>query len=171
MKSYTDLDEKEFDEEGLEEVAKREADVWVKYRKMVREGRPIISAEQARAFRGAGANDTSGTAVARTSTSTAASPAHVSVPEKLRPHDVWSTIVQEASWRHEQMKARKPFALVVTGAWAKGVKAYWDNVAKEEAKASEKEKEKRKEYMRAAGMKSKREAEKEEGRSSKRRKT
>ena len=33
------------------------------------------------------------------------------------------------------MKARKPFALVVTGAWAKGVKAYWDNVAKEEAKA------------------------------------
>ena len=33
------------------------------------------------------------------------------------------------------MKARKPFALVVTGAWAKGVKAYWDNVAKEETKA------------------------------------
>ena len=37
-------------------------------------------------------------------------------------------------------------------------------------KKSEKDKEKRKEYMRAAGMKSKRESEKEEGRSSKRRK-
>lgn len=45
-------------------------------------------------------------------------------------------------------------------------------VAKEEAKKGEKDKEKRKEYMRVAGMKSKREQEKEEGagRSSKRRK-
>ena len=44
-------------------------------------------------------------------------------------------------------------------------------VAKEEAAKSEKDKEKRKEYMRAAGQKSKREADREEGRSSKRRKT
>lgn len=44
-------------------------------------------------------------------------------------------------------------------------------VEKEEAKKSEKEKEKRKEYMRAAGQKSKREADFEEGRGSKRRKT
>ena len=41
-------------------------------------------------------------------------------------------------------------------------------VAKEEAKKSEKEKEKRKEYMRAAGMKSKRDLDREEGRSRKR---
>lgn len=44
-------------------------------------------------------------------------------------------------------------------------------VEKEEARKSEKDKEKRKEYMRAAGMKNKREADREEGRSSKRRKT
>lgn len=44
-------------------------------------------------------------------------------------------------------------------------------VAKEEARKNEKDKEKRKEYMRASGMKSKREADREEGRSSKRRKT
>ena len=41
-------------------------------------------------------------------------------------------------------------------------------VAKEEEKKSEKEKEKRKEYMRAAGMKSKRDLDREEGRSRKR---
>ncbi|KAG1743246.1 DUF663-domain-containing protein [Suillus paluster] len=44
-------------------------------------------------------------------------------------------------------------------------------VAKDEAKDTEKEKEKKKVYMRAAGMKSKREADIEEGRSRKRRKT
>ncbi|THH03859.1 hypothetical protein EW145_g5948 [Phellinidium pouzarii] len=44
-------------------------------------------------------------------------------------------------------------------------------VAKEEEKKGEKEKEKRKEYMRTAGMKSKREADREEGRQSKKRKT
>lgn len=42
---------------------------------------------------------------------------------------------------------------------------------KEEAKKTEKDKEKRKEYIRAAGQKSKREADHEEGRGSKRRKT
>ncbi|OBZ71078.1 Ribosome biogenesis protein bms1 [Grifola frondosa] len=47
-----------------------------------------------------------------------------------------------------------------------------EKVAKEEAKRSEKDKEKRKEYMRVAGIKNKRDIEKEEGgRSSKRRKT
>ncbi|KAL4250567.1 Ribosome biogenesis protein Bms1/Tsr1 [Abortiporus biennis] len=46
---------------------------------------------------------------------------------------------------------------------------YKEKLEKEEAKKDEKDKEKRKEYMRAAGMKSKREAEKEEGRGSKRR--
>ncbi|KAI5118869.1 hypothetical protein M0805_005311 [Coniferiporia weirii] len=44
-------------------------------------------------------------------------------------------------------------------------------VAKEEERKGEKEKEKRKEYMRAAGMKSKRESDLAEGRQSKRRKT
>ncbi|KAI0074040.1 DUF663-domain-containing protein [Panus rudis PR-1116 ss-1] len=48
--------------------------------------------------------------------------------------------------------------------------AHRKKVEKEEAKKAEKDKEKRKEIMRIAGMKSKREAEKEEGRSSKRRK-
>lgn len=43
-------------------------------------------------------------------------------------------------------------------------------VEKEEARKSEKDKEKRKDYMRTAGQKSKREADMEEGRSSKRRK-
>lgn len=44
-------------------------------------------------------------------------------------------------------------------------------VEKEEAKKNEKDKEKRKEYMRVAGQKSKRDADVEEGRGSKRRKT
>jgi len=48
-------------------------------------------------------------------------------------------------------------------------KKYKDKVEKEEEKKGEKEKEKRKEYMRVAGMKAKRETEKEEGRGSKRR--
>lgn len=44
-------------------------------------------------------------------------------------------------------------------------------IQKDEAKDAEKEREKKKVYMRAAGMKSKREADVEEGRSRKRRKT
>lgn len=49
--------------------------------------------------------------------------------------------------------------------------AHRKRAEKEEAKKSEKEKEKKKEYMRAAGQKSKREADFEEGRGRKRRKT
>lgn len=49
--------------------------------------------------------------------------------------------------------------------------AHRKKVQKDEAKDAEKEKEKKKVYMRAAGMKSKREADIEEGRSRKRRKT
>ena len=44
-------------------------------------------------------------------------------------------------------------------------------VEREERRKGEKDKEKRKEYMREAGMKSKREADREEGRASKRRRT
>jgi ribosome biogenesis protein BMS1 len=49
--------------------------------------------------------------------------------------------------------------------------AHRKKVQKDEAKDAEKEKEKKKVYMRAAGMKSKREADIEEGRSRKWRKT
>jgi len=51
-------------------------------------------------------------------------------------------------------------------------KAMWQKkIEREEVKKGEKEKEKRKEYMRVAGQKSKRASESEEGRSGKRRKT
>ena len=53
--------------------------------------------------------------------------------EKIAPHDTWSEIVRLVGLQRDQFK--KSNALLVTAAWAKAVRSYWDNVVKEEAKA------------------------------------
>jgi hypothetical protein len=122
LRSYTEWDDHEYDEAGLEELAAREAKLRLRYRLLQREGRTVIDSEQMRLFHTTEDGEIS-TAIPSTS---------VALADKISPQDTWSEIIRLVALKREQTK--KPNALVVTAACVKALRSKWDAKAKNKAK-------------------------------------